>query len=159
MSRVRNVVLVAALAVSLTGCGQKAEEPGVATVGGGPSAAVSPKTAADYAAFEKCLKDNGIDIAAVKDGKGDTSGLKKASAACRKLLPDGGELPKLSAEQNEQLRAYAACMRKNGVPDFPDPAPDGNIGNITPPSASVTQMQKSSRACVKYVPALAGAAG
>ncbi|WP_173078066.1 hypothetical protein [Phytohabitans rumicis] len=32
-----------------------------------------------------------------------------------------------SASDGDQGRKFAQCMRDNGVPDFPDPGPDGNF--------------------------------
>jgi hypothetical protein len=54
----------------------------------------------------------------------DEASAKKMDAAmekCRKLLPNGGEPPKASAEDLAKARDYAKCIRENGLPGFPDP--------------------------------------
>ena len=49
-----------------------------------------------------------------------------AQQACRKVLPNGGHAtPAEIAAAQRQLLAFAACMRKHGVPDFPDPTFSG----------------------------------
>ncbi|MEO6858719.1 MAG: hypothetical protein ABI323_09045 [Solirubrobacteraceae bacterium] len=48
--------------------------------------------------------------------------LKTAEKACKKFLPSGGgPPPPISASQKRAALANADCMRKHGVPDFPDP--------------------------------------
>lgn len=45
-----------------------------------------------------------------------------AEKACSKLLPGGhGPPPPLTAQQKQHALAQAACIRKHGVPNFPDP--------------------------------------
>jgi hypothetical protein len=49
-----------------------------------------------------------------------------------------------------QMAKFAACMRKNGEPSFPDPNAQGEISmNIDPGSA---QFQKAQQACRKLLP-------
>jgi len=45
-----------------------------------------------------------------------------AEKACAKLLPGGGAPPPPPTnQQKQQALEFAACMRKHGVPNFPDP--------------------------------------
>jgi hypothetical protein len=46
---------------------------------------------------------------------------KTAIAACRDLQPSGFTGKPRSATQQDAALGFAACMRDNGVPDFPDP--------------------------------------
>jgi hypothetical protein len=61
--------------------------------------------------------------------------------------------------QNQSVK-FSQCMRANGVPDFPDPSPDGtlhfSVGGDLNPSNEV--FQKASDLCAKEngVPGLAG---
>lgn len=89
-----------------------------------------------------CMRKNGIDLPD-PDSKGrvDMSGqgpqIKKsprftsASKTCAHLMapmPEGFEEanePKLTPAQIKARRDIAACMQKNGAPDYPDPGPDG----------------------------------
>lgn len=53
---------------------------------------------------------------------------QRAMQACRKFLPGGGPPALTPAQQAEAAKAnlaFAVCMRKNGVPGFPDPNGQG----------------------------------
>ncbi|WP_033310125.1 hypothetical protein RFN58_23275 [Streptomyces iakyrus] len=144
------VVTASVMAITLVGCGDEGDTPKVPTAGGDKA---SGKTAAPGAGDEvtayvsaqrewvKCLRENGVD-APDPDAKGqvdfgNNAALKKdtkflnASEKCASLkaaVPEGLEnanQPKLTPEQIKVKRDYAACMQKNGAPDFPDPGPDG----------------------------------
>jgi hypothetical protein len=88
--------------------------------------------------FAQCIRDNGVPDFPDPDAQGNFRGpaheqqdnpkFRAALEACRDLAP-GGE-----HEQNrgspafvEQARKFAQCIRDNGVPDFPDPGPDGTF--------------------------------
>lgn len=98
--------------------------------------------------FTACLRNQGIeapDIPVDADGRPvlsaglveqidtDSPEFASAFAACVPLLTlsspvDLGADPGLQAAVQDSLRRFSACMRDNGVEDFPDPAPgwDGN---------------------------------
>jgi hypothetical protein len=99
--------------------------------------------------FSKCMKDHGVDIPepsgapAPKAGGGqgspgivvqgagpDKEKIDKANEACRSLLPNGGQPPKLDAQQLDEARKMAKCMREHGI-DMPDPDPN-NPGMMLP---------------------------
>lgn len=50
--------------------------------------------------------------------------------------------------------AYSSCMRAHGVPDYPDPEPDGNLpkGNAQAFKVSDAQYQTAERACHYLLP-------
>ncbi|GAA3840497.1 hypothetical protein GCM10022226_73720 [Sphaerisporangium flaviroseum] len=81
---------------------------------------------------------------------------------CRKILNEMPSLtdrnrpnPPADAATMRKTRQYAQCLRKNGVPEFPDPKPDGSFpvsgtpleSEIKPPSQ---RMEAARKACVKY---------
>ncbi|MBX6750644.1 MAG: hypothetical protein IRY85_13405 [Micromonosporaceae bacterium] len=133
---------VALLLATATACGSGDDEPGVASAGGLPVAGVtSPTAAGDRDAalrdFAQCMRDNGVDLPDPEPGsgmleayggllRGEDPVVREAFAACRSRLPNGGEPPKLDPERLENYRAFAGCMRDNGV-SLPDPAPDGSL--------------------------------
>ncbi|MFI6333216.1 hypothetical protein ACIBBG_33725 [Micromonospora chersina] len=137
-SRQMAVAVMAALALS--GCGSNATDaPGVASAGGSPSAVASADPITAYVdgqrAWVKCLRAEGVDVSD-PDPKGSVSfngNPKKdpkfltASQKCFSLQQPRPAEPndKVSAEDLEIARRYAQCMRANGVPEFPDPGPDG----------------------------------
>jgi hypothetical protein len=49
----------------------------------------------------------------------------RAEKACKEYLPPGGPQPVISASQKAAAIANAQCIRKHGVPNFPDPTFSG----------------------------------
>ena len=139
--------LGAGLILFAAGCGRGDEGPGVATAGGAgatPSAsAAAPDEDADrqeqLRQFAQCMRDNGVDVpdpdpaagirgfgALAEKLSSDDPAVQAAFTACQSKLPNGGQPPKLNAEQLEAYRVFAGCMREHGV-DLPDPAADGSL--------------------------------
>ena len=90
-------------------------------------------------AFAQCMRDNGITDFPDPDASGqltidgiannssidvNSASFQKALTACRDLQPAGFTGVKRSKTQQAGALAFARCIRDNGVPDFPDPAPD-----------------------------------
>src|SRR5438552_2071506 len=140
-------MFVAAIGVALLlgGCGAKPDDSAkVASIStpsktGGPTAADnSGKSDEDKMRdFAKCMREHGVDMpdpkpagdgggmAITLGGKdGDTSKLDSAQQACKHLMPNGGEMKPMSAEELDKARKQAKCMREHGV-DMPDPDPNG----------------------------------
>ncbi|MEV4639843.1 hypothetical protein AB0J80_21100 [Actinoplanes sp. NPDC049548] len=138
MTHGHRIVLALLAALALGGCGGGGDEPQVASAGGGrPSSAPAADEAGLRRQFAQCMRAAGVDVPdpgadgmiavpAQKAGEGETPQSRKMQAAmekCHKLLPNGGEPPKVTPEDLAKLRDMAKCMRANGVPDFPDPDP------------------------------------
>jgi hypothetical protein len=142
-----------ALLLGAAACGSRAGTPTVASARHEPAATPSPSgnAIAEYVDAQRrwvaCMRQQGYNlpdpdakgfvdlgafITAAKLAKTDP-GLVAAQTKCRPLqLPMPAELnpvPPLTAEQIANRRAYARCMRANGVPDWPDPGPDGEWPN------------------------------
>ncbi len=84
-------------------------------------------------------------IDAVANGSSlDTStpAFKQAISACKDLEPAGFTGSKRSREQQQAGLKFAQCIRANGVPDFPDPLPNGPLvdTNRIPSSATNSGM-------------------
>ena len=88
-------------------------------------------------AYAQCIRENGVPDFPDPDAQGRFRGLgheqqddpqfRAATEACRDLAP-GGEHEKLGDPAFvEQMREFSQCMRDNGLPDFPDPDPDGRL--------------------------------
>ncbi|KFU81603.1 hypothetical protein SAMN04489729_5874 [Amycolatopsis lurida] len=90
--------------------------------------------------YRKCMREHGIEMPEPKpDGSGqdtvtfdardmpDEKKMNAASDACRKLLPNGGEIKPPTPEELDKMRKEAKCMREHGI-DFPDPEPGGKGG-------------------------------
>ena len=94
--------------------------------------------------FAKCMREHGIDMPDPQtngdgqnsitieagEGRPDENKMKAASDACRKLLPNGGEIKPPTPEELDKMRKEAKCMREHGI-DFPDPDPSGKGAAMT----------------------------
>ena len=145
---IRTLVPVLGLALA-AGCGG-ASPPGVANLGattapaaGGPSSSATGSSGGgsnlvinvrDGAKFAACMRGHGVPSFPDPSSSGaiqlgPRSGLdprspkfQAAALACRKTLPNGGRpTPQQQAELQQRTLAFSACMRKHGLPDFPDP--------------------------------------
>ena len=117
---------------------------GGTTSGAGAAQAAKPSTAA----LAQCFTSHGfpasigsaatagnrsVSVAGVViSGNVDpgSSQFQAAMQACRKYLPGGGPPSLTPAQQAAAAKAmlsFAACMRKNGVPNFPDPNGQGTF--------------------------------
>ena len=126
----------AMLAVIAAGCGS-------ASAGGGNNGGNSTATARDKAVkFAECMRSNGVSgfpdpdasgqltIDAVANGSSidtNSAAFKQAMSACRDLEPPGFTGPKVTLQLRAARLAFAQCVRDHGVPDFPDPTPNGPL--------------------------------
>ena len=95
----------------------------------------------------------GIKIPSAQQLGVSSSQLQAAVSACRRFLPNGGQAPSEAAQQ-QQLHAmllFAKCMRRHGVPDWPDPiiGPQGKAGfNLVGlQGVDTPQAQNATRTC------------
>jgi hypothetical protein len=125
--------------VIVAGCGSAS--------GGGGNHGNSTSTARDKAVkFAECMRNNGVSgfpdpnasgqltIDAVANGSSiDTNSVtfKQAMSACKDLQPPGFTGFKVTPSQRTARLAFARCVRDNGVPDFPDPTPNGPLLDTT----------------------------
>jgi hypothetical protein len=144
------VVLLGAAA-----CAEPADD-GVATAGGETtsSSATGPAPATDRAErqrqYAECLRQHGIEVADAEAGKDvevrdtDTEAAKEAARACQRYAPDSDAAK--AGQDVAALREYASCMRANGVVEFPDPDPDGEL-SIPKTILNSPEFDAADRAC------------
>jgi hypothetical protein len=92
--------------------------------------------------FAECMRNNGVSAFPDPDASGEltidaiangssvdpsSAAFERAISACKDLEPPGFTGHKRSPEQQKMALEFAQCMRDNGVPDFPDPTPDGPL--------------------------------
>jgi hypothetical protein len=108
--------------------------------------------------FTQCMRDKGVDMPDITfdaDGQPVISGaladefdlfdaeVQAALSSCRGIFAEAGEGvelqldPELVAEVTDQLTEWAACMRDNGVEDWPDPLPTFSGTEIPFPMAEM----------------------
>jgi hypothetical protein len=176
MGLLPGLLLVLALAVAACGGGGGGKGDGVASLGGNdqPTATTSPggsgKAKQQRAlAYARCMRQHGIDM---PDPKFDAAGrmamqlpsgvgpddpkFKAAEQACKQYAPSG-EPEKVDPQLQQQMLAYARCMRQHGI-NIPDPKPgegisvDGDAG-VNP---NDPKYKTADQACQQYVPKGAG---
>jgi hypothetical protein len=129
------------------------------------------------AAFSACMRKNGEPNFPDPNAQGQLSfgsanGIDPGSAqfrlaqqACQKLLPNGGSpTPAQQAQFKQQALAFSACMRKHGVPKFPDPNfGAGHVALQIGPNSGIDprspQFQAAQQACQQDLPGKVGAIG
>ena len=119
---------------------------GAATTSASSSPGSSPSPAQpdqNLLNFARCMRANGVPhFPDPKPGGGfrfpasPAPAFAAAKAKCQKLLPNGGAPPPFESQALVQLRQIAVCMRRHGVPDFPDPVRAPASGPPNPPAGS-----------------------
>ena len=151
--RTRTVATAVALGTTVlalagaAACGRAASGSNIASAGGKSSASAHPTASVDpqeqARQFAQCMRDHGVDVpdpdtaggpnggpVRITASGGPPAGMDAAMEACKDKLPNGGTPPSLDPQQQEQLRAFAQCMRDHGV-DMPDPDPNSGGLRIT----------------------------
>ncbi|GAA0474196.1 hypothetical protein Aca07nite_44270 [Actinoplanes capillaceus] len=169
--RTRTVLALGVLlAVMTAGCATDGDDsPAVATAASGDPGPVSsaaadtgpdPDAALKYA---KCMREQGLEWFPDPKADGrmevavpqtvDMDAMQEAEKVCKKFLPNGGEPPPRSAEDIEQERKFAQCMRDNGVSNYPDPNENGEIaidGSKLGTGPGDPTFDAAEKACAKY---------
>jgi hypothetical protein len=126
-----------------------------------PASSAPPKGEAGLLAYSECMRSHGVpdfpdpvgNSLQLRAGPGsdlDPTSPKFVAAqnACKALQPGGAPGAKVSAAQQAEALKYSACMRENGVPNFPDPVFSNGgaqlkITNIDPNSPQFVAAQKA----------------
>jgi hypothetical protein len=144
MGLVPGLLLALALGLAVGACGGGGDKNnGVASLDGGtatpttsPGGSSDPQQAA--LAYARCLRQHGIDLPdPTFDAQGrmaqqlprgvgpDDPKFKAADQACQQYAP-GGEPEKVDPQTQQQMLAYARCMRQHGI-NIADPKPGEGI--------------------------------
>jgi hypothetical protein len=126
------LALIAMIAL-ISACGSSAPSGGASNTASNHAAAVK---------FAECMRHNGVSqfpdppasgnltIDGVVNGSSldpNSPAFTQAMSACKNLEPPGFTGQKATPQQASARLKFARCMRANGVPDFPDPTPDGPL--------------------------------
>jgi hypothetical protein len=139
-----------------------------AACGGSPASHVAQQNGA--VAFARCMRANGVPnwpdpsssgafdkskLTSQQLGASDSK-VQAAQSACNHFLPNGGSGPNAAQRQRERAQglAFSRCVRRHGVPSFPDPDSTGRIPD--PASVGIDQgspkFEAANRACGRYRP-------
>ena len=123
------------LAVVVAGCGS-----GSGGSGNGNDGTATAR--AKVVKFSECMRTNGVSgfpdpdasgqltIDAVANGSSidtNSAAFKQALSACKDLEPPGFTGPQVTPQLRTARLRFAQCVRDHGVPDFPDPSPNGPL--------------------------------
>jgi hypothetical protein len=178
-SQMTRIGLVVAAAALLAACAAGPNGPQVAALGGTTSTTAAaaangqgdPDSAAKAALqYSSCMRKNGVrnfPDPQVSGGKvsmkiDKNSGLdpsspvfQKAQKACQKYMKAGAP-PGSQHLDPTKIAKWAACMRKHGLPSFPDPVNDGGAMklNMTGPGLDPdsSTFQNAMKACQSLSP-------
>jgi hypothetical protein len=130
--RLKYAIPILLCVLVLTGACSKPTRTDVPTANSSRRATSAPSSTGDALAFARCLREHGVPMPDPDPTIqwGNLNQLPQwdtAYPACRNLQPpsNGGNNPP-SAQELEQLRVYAACMREHAV-EMADPDQNGNL--------------------------------
>ena len=173
-------VVVLLLGVAGAGCGG-ATNPSVASLGtttsntrAASSLGTAKSTRPSTAALAACFSSHGFSVSVGSTGAAnrslsvagvtfsgnvdpDSSQFQAAMQACRKFLPGGGPpalTPAQQAAASKAMLSFASCMRKDGVPGFPDPDGQGRFpfGSISKLDPTTPLFQSAFKSCAPLEP-------
>jgi len=162
-----SLAAVAAFALLAAGCG--GGSPRVASIASTTTTATTAENSA--VAFTSCMRANGVPRFPDPPPIGSQGGkptlqqlgvsesqFEAAVSACSHLLPNGGhhQEPTITAADQADYLKGAACMRRHGVPDFPDPRFQNNNVTFNIPSSIDTNsspFRSAEATCQKLIPA------
>jgi hypothetical protein len=174
MTRMRMGLLVGlllALALAVAACSGGGDKPGgVASLGDGRATSTTNPGGGDPiqadVARARCMRQHGINMPDPKlDANGHTSWelprgvspddpkFKAARQACRRYRENGGEAERPSPQQQQEMVAFARCMRQHGI-NMPDPEPDGSVDlhGINRDELNSPKFKAAERACPGFRP-------
>jgi hypothetical protein len=165
----RALAALSMLALIVAGCSQ--------TPSGTVSSSGTSTTALHEQAvkFSKCMRANGVGAfpdppasgGLTIDGVVNGSSLnpnspvfEQALTACKHLEPPGFTGAKVTPQQTKARLEFAQCVRDHGVPDFPDPTPQGPLVDTNRiPSTGTTGGMSALNAALQKCGQYAAAAG
>jgi hypothetical protein len=152
---------VAVLAgITLAGCSSGAGPAGSHGTGAAAQSSSSPDT--EIAGIVACYRAHGDPsfpdpVYDPSDGRwhfaaSPGSAPLSTQQACRHLFPQASASPPVPQAQFQQLVKYADCMRQHGVPNWPDPDPDGSFGVPSTLNLKTQVADQASGICQRYLP-------
>lgn len=159
------VVAVVALILAAAGCGGSSSGSNAGAPGAGAGNAHSTGSIR-LVQFAKCMRSHGLGnfpdptpegTFLLPRGMTGSPQFQSADRACRSLAPAGslsGQAP-TSQDLSKALK-FAKCIQKHGVPNFPDPAPNGHFqgfsGSGMPAALTTPQFKSALSACRSLLP-------
>ena len=133
--RLKYAISILLCALVLTGACSKPANTGIPTANSSGAATPVSSSTGDAVAFARCLREHGVPMPDPDPSIqwGNLNQLPQwdtAYPACRYLQPSSNEANNPpSAQELDQLRVYAVCMREHGV-EVADPDQNGNLVTV-----------------------------
>jgi hypothetical protein len=162
------VAAIVAATLTVAGCSSSSSSPGAAATGAGAGNAQNTGSAT-LVQFARCMRSHGLANFPDPTAQGtfnlpasvtSSPQFQSADQACRSLAPPGslsGQPP--TTQQLNQTVKFVGCMRKHGVPNFPDPARNGTFqlsGGTNPIDPNSPQFKSAFSACHSLLPSSSG---
>jgi hypothetical protein len=164
-------VALVGLTLGLAGCGGSssgsASTPKAQSSSGGGAVQSGSDTSDPLVKYSACMRANGapsfpdpvdgrlqLQVKPGSDLDPNSPTFQAAQKACKSLEPAGVSKGGGGQAQQDAMLKFVSCMRKNGVPNFPDPQPDGRMlinpaAGVDPGSAVFKAAQTT---CQKLLP-------
>lgn len=144
----RTLLLLATLACTtllLAACGSSGNSSSTGAsqpAASGSDASQSSANSSQAAKFSQCMRKDGVPdfpdpnangsitlkVTSGSDLDPNSAAFKDALSKCKSLEPPGfGSNSSQSTASQNKLLTFVACMRKHGVPNFPDPSSSGAL--------------------------------
>jgi len=163
---IRRLLVVPLFVLVVAACNDSAD-PGVATADQPTSTAptAGATTPATTGSFSECMAQYGLEVKDPKPGEGlgidplvsENPKFDEAMEACKGFLEGGTRTETSDPADLDKYKAFAKCMRENGLPDFPDPKPGSDEGMF---GAGVDRnspaFQTASQKCNQHLAGVAG---
>ncbi|WP_426513740.1 hypothetical protein ACPPVO_25905 [Dactylosporangium sp. McL0621] len=156
--RTRMLAVAGAAIVALAGC----DSGGPAAA---PSASAGGASREAYVAAAECMRANGFpDFPDPVETNGHwgfpasvNDLVKQPAGECQDQFARIGAIPArtqrvVSADEMTKLRKWGDCIRRNGLPNWPDPDSEGTFHVDSPPGADDPAWRKADDACRSLEP-------
>ena len=108
--------------------------------------------------YAQCMRANGVPnfpdgpITPASGINPQSPAFESAQNECKKYLRSSGHPPPVPASVRREALRFANCVRANGVPNFPDPGPNGAIQfSLGSPIPQSPAFQRAQNACRRYI--------
>jgi hypothetical protein len=154
----------------LAGCGPSGGQHATTSTAAGQGGSVQQQALSIWREFVRCVRSHGVpnfpDVQVDDHGQAQIGGSGQPSPArldvrvqracgsiLRRLPASANANPPPSATDLRHLRQYAACLRQHGIPNWPDPRPDGSFPLSGTPLAAEGKSPRflaADRPCQQY---------
>ena len=154
-----SLAAVALIGLSLAACSSGSSSDPSSAPGNSSSGSSSDASSNDYAQFVQCVRQHGVsNMPDPQDGHfllpasvQSNPNWQSAVQACQHYLP-AGQLGGNNNGNSSALLNYSHCMQTHGVPNYPDPGPNGALDMPSDIDRNSPTVKKAEQECQSYLP-------